>query len=113
VAFSEALAGRVRAALARKKGLEEKKLFGCVAFLLHGNVVLGVWRDSLVVRLGPEQGEEALLEPHVRPFDITGRPMSGWVAVGAAGVAGHEELKGWVRRAVAFLRTLPAKENGT
>src|SRR4051812_26129738 len=109
MAFSELLAGRLRAALARKKGLEEKKLFGCVAFLLHGNVVLGGWKDSLLVRLGPERGEEALLEPHVRPFDITGRPMSGWVLVGAAGVTADEELKGWVRRAVAFARTLPAK----
>jgi TfoX N-terminal domain len=110
VAFNEVLAGRVRAALARKRGLEEKKLFGCVAFLLRGNVALGVWKDSLIVRLGPEQGEEALLEPHVRPFDITVRPMRGWVVVEAAGVAGDEELKGWVRRAVAFVGKLPPSD---
>jgi hypothetical protein len=96
-------------ALARKKGLEEKKMFGGVGFLLHGNLLLGVWKDSLIVRLGPEQGEEALLEPHVRPFDITGRPMRGWVMVEAAGIAGDEELKGWVKRAVAFVGKLPAR----
>jgi len=81
MAFYEALAERIRRGLARKKGLEEKKLFGCIAFLLHGNVFAGVWKDSLIARLGPEGGDEALLEPHVKEFDITGRAMKGWVVV--------------------------------
>ena len=77
MAFDESLAARIRDALARKKSVEEKKMFGCVCFLLNGNVLVGVWKDSLIARLGPDEGEEALLEPHVKEFDITGRPMKG------------------------------------
>jgi len=79
--FNKALAERIQQQLARKKGVEEKMLFGCKCFLLNGNVVVGVWKDSLIVRLGEDQGEEALLEPHVKPFDITGKPMKNWVLV--------------------------------
>ena len=62
------------------------------------------------MRLGPEDGGEALLEPRVKEFDITGRPMKGWVLVGPEGVTGDDQLQGWVRRAVRFVGTLPAKE---
>src|SRR5262245_52302372 len=110
MAFSESLAARVRAALARTKGVEEKRMFGGVGFLLSGNMLVGVWKDSLIARLGPDGGEEALREPHVREFDITGRPMKGWVLVGPDGVADDGLLGAWIRRAVAFVETLPAKE---
>ena len=80
--FSEELAERIRQGLARRKGIEEKKMFGGIGFLLNGNILVGVWKDSLIVRLGPDEGDEALLEPHVRAFDITGKPMKGWVLVG-------------------------------
>ena len=110
MAFDEALAGRIRDALARKKGIEEKKMFGGVGFLLNGNMLVGVWKDSLIVRLGPDEGEEALLEPHVREFDITGRPMKGWVLVEPEGVEDDEQLTDWIERAMKFVRTLPAKE---
>ena len=72
MAFSEELAERIRQGLARRKGIEEKKMFGGVGFLLNGNMLVGVWKDSLIVRLGPEEGEEALKEPHVSEFNITG-----------------------------------------
>jgi TfoX/Sxy family transcriptional regulator of competence genes len=109
MAFSEALAERIRHALARRKNVEEKKMFGGIGFLLNGNLLVGVWKDSLCVRLGPEQAEEALLEPHVEEFDITGRPMKGWVLVEPEGVNGDDELKGWIQRAVKFVGKLPAK----
>ena len=86
MAYSEGLAKRIRDALARRTGIEEKKMFGGVGFLLHGNMLVGVWKDSLIVRLGPEEGDEALKEPHVKEFDITGRPMRNWVLVGPEGV---------------------------
>jgi hypothetical protein len=60
-------------------------MFGGVAFLLDGNLLADVWKDSLIARLGGEQGGEALLDPHVRPFDVTGKPMWGWVLVGPRG----------------------------
>jgi hypothetical protein len=79
--FDETLAERIWQRLARRKNVEEKKMFGGIGFLLHGNMLVGVWKDSLCLRLGPDQAEEALLEPHVREFDITRRPMRNWVAI--------------------------------
>ena len=109
MAFDEALAGRIRDALTGKKGVEGKKLFGCVCFLLNGNALAGVWKDRLIARLGPDEGEAALREPHVRAFDITGRPMRNWVAVEPEGVEDDDQLKAWIDRAVKFVRTLPKK----
>src|SRR5213592_1843242 len=100
MAFSEALAERIRQQLARRKNVEEKKMFGGVGFLLNGNLLVGVWKNSLIVRLGKEEGEAALLEPHVKEFDITGRAMKGWVLVAPAGVEGDDQLNGWIERAV-------------
>ncbi len=84
-------------------------MFGGVGFLLAGNMLVGVWKDSLIVRLGPDEGDEALKEPHVRPFDITGRPMKGWVLVQPAGVADDDLLSDWVQRALTFVGTLPGR----
>ena len=111
MAIAESLAGRIRKQLAGRKGVEERRMFGGVGFLLNGNLLVGVWKDSLVARLGPEEGDEALKEPHVRAFDITGRAMRGWVLVAPAGLAGEGELKGWVRRAVEFVANLPATDH--
>jgi TfoX/Sxy family transcriptional regulator of competence genes len=109
MAFSESLAQRIRNALARKKNVEEKKMFGGIGFLLNGNLLVGVWKNSLIVRLGPEQGEEALLEPHVKEFDITGKPMKGWVLVEPEGVEDADQLKDWIQRAWRLVGKLPAK----
>jgi hypothetical protein len=109
VAYDEALADRIRSALGRRKHLVEKKMFGGVGFLLNGNLCVGVWKNSLVVRLGREEGEASLREDHVRTFDITGKPMAGWVLVGAAASATDEQVQDWVGRCVRFNETLPAK----
>lgn len=109
MAYDESLAERVRARLRRKRGFVEKKMFGGVGFLLHGNMCVGIWKDSLVVRLGPNGYDSALDEPHVRPFDITGKAMTGWVLVEPAGVADDEELQHWIDTAVRFVGTLPPK----
>jgi len=95
MAFSEALAKRVRQALARRKGIEEKKMFGGIGFLLNGNLLVGVRKDSLLVRLGPEQSDEALKEAHVSEFQITGRgTMKGWLVVSLEGVAERRPVEG-------------------
>ena len=109
MAFDETLAERIRRGLARRKSIEEKKMFGGVGFLLNGNMLVGVWKESLIVRLGDEQGEEALKEPHVKEFDITGRAMKGWVLVGPEGIEDDEQLKGWIQRAMKFVGKLPGK----
>ena len=84
-------------------------MFGGVGFLWQGNMCVGVWKTSLIARLGPEQGDAALAEPHVQPFDVTGRPMRGWVMVEADGLDTDEQLAVWIDRAVAFAKTLPKK----
>ena len=109
MAFDESLAARIRDALARKKGVEERKMFGCICFLLDGNALAGVWKELLVARLGPDDGEAALREPHIRAFDITGRPMRTWVAVEPEGVEDDDQLTDWIERSVKFVETLPRK----
>jgi hypothetical protein len=109
MAFNETLAARIRDALARKKGIEQKKMFGGIVFFLNGNMLLGVWKDSVIVRLGQDQRGEALREPHVREFDITGRPMRNWVLVEPGGVEADGQLKGWIQRAVKFVAKLLKK----
>ena len=109
MAYDETLAARIRDALARKKNVEEKKMFGGVGFLLNGNMLVGVWKDSLIARLGPEQGDEALLEPHVKVFDITGKPMKNWILVEPEGIVEDNQLKDWIQRAVKFVGKLPKK----
>jgi hypothetical protein len=108
MAFDRALAERIRECLARRKGVEEKTLFGCACFLLGGNVLVGVWKDSLIARVGPDGYEDALLEPHVKEFDITGRPMTGWVRVGPRGVEDDGQLSDWIRRSLRLVSKLPA-----
>lgn len=109
MAYDESLVVRIRSALARKKGIEEKKMFGGVCFFLHDKMLVGVWRQFLIARLGPDQGDEALLEPHVKKMDITGKPMKGWIMVEPEGVEDDDQLKGWIQKAVKFVGKLPGK----
>jgi TfoX N-terminal domain len=109
MAFDESLAARIRQVLDRKRGVEEKKMFGCICFFINGNALAGVWKDRLIARLGPDNYDDALLEPHVREFDITGRPMKGWVLVGPEGVEDDDQLTNWIERALKFVKALPAK----
>ncbi|MBS0260885.1 MAG: TfoX/Sxy family protein [Planctomycetes bacterium] len=107
--FDEHLAGRIREALARKRGIAEKRMFGGSVFLLNGNILVGIWRNWLLARLGPEQGPEALRQPYVKKMDITGKPMRGWIMVEPEGVADDDQLQHWIQQALQFVRTLPGK----
>jgi len=109
VAYDDNLATRIRAEIGPLPGLAEKKMFGGVGFLVQGNMACGVHGDDLIVRVGPERYEETLARPHTKLFDLTGRPMSGWIMVTPAGVAGNEELAAWVRMGVEFALSLPSK----
>ena len=84
-------------------------MFGDICHLMNGNMFCRVYRDFLILRLGEETAQSALQKPHVRPFDITGRPMKGWVMVASAGFKTEKALKGWLIQARAFVQTLPAK----
>jgi hypothetical protein len=85
-----------------------KKMFGGTCYLLDGNMLCGVYKDYLILRLGPGQAQKALSKPHVKPFDITGRPMKGWVMVEAPGFEGPL-LPQWLTQAKTFVETLPPK----
>jgi TfoX/Sxy family transcriptional regulator of competence genes len=109
MAFDEKLADGVRKQLSRQAGLTEKKMFGGLAFLINGNMSVGIHRSELVVRIAPEATAAALLESGAKPFDITGRPMKGWLLVGGAGISEPQSLANWVRRGVSYASTLPKK----
>ncbi len=110
MAYDEELANRVREQLAPYDAVTEKAMFGGLAFLVAGNMAVGITNTAeLMVRLSPEAGEAALDEPHARPFDMTGRPMRGWIVVARDGLATDEQLAAWVGRGAAFARSLPPK----
>jgi TfoX N-terminal domain len=108
VAYDEQLADRVRAQLAMRAGLTERKMFGGLAFMVGGNMACGVLGDELIVRVAREDYDRALAEPAVRQFDFTGRPMRGFVCVSAAEMA-DQELAGWVDAGADYAGSLPAK----
>ena len=109
MAYDENLANRVRDLLDGEPGLAEKKMFGGLAFLLDGNMAVGVSGEALMVRLPADEGEDALAEPGARPFDMSGRPMKGWLLVDPPGHHKAADLRRWVGRGTAFARTLPPK----
>ncbi len=109
MAYSHSLANRVRHALRNHRGIAEKKMFGSIVFLLHGNMLVGVWQASLIVRLGPDQAVEALKQDYVREFDVTGRPMKGWIMVEPDGLDSDKQLAEWIEAAKRFVETLPSK----
>lgn len=109
MAFNATLADRIRAELGTRAGLTEKQMFGGIAFLLQGNVCCGVRGDEMIVRLDPEQTEKTLAEKGTRIFDITGRPMKGWILVSASALTPKSALSKWVRRGVAYAGSLPPK----
>ena len=105
--FDEDLARRVRQKLTGTGGVTEKSMFGGMAFFVDGNLCMGVIREHLVARVGPERFSEALERPGVRPFDLTGRPMSGWVMVPPAAYPDETALSSWVAEALEYVVTLP------
>jgi len=109
MAHDEILEARVRAAFPLDVEIVGKKMFGGVGFLLKGNMACGVHKDFLIVRVGLERYEDALAQPGTRVFDITGRPMRGWVMVHPEGFEKEADLRSWVQRGVDFAVTLPAK----
>jgi TfoX/Sxy family transcriptional regulator of competence genes len=103
------LAERIRWVLV-DDGVTEREMFGGIAFMLHGNMVCGVIRDSLLLRLGPEGSAAALAEDeHTRPMDFTGKPMRSMMLVEPLGIERDEDLAAWIERARSFVGTLPPK----
>ena len=108
MAYNQELAERIRSQL-NGVPFVEKKMFGGVGFLLNCNLACGVHKEDLIVRVDPERHSALLKKPHAKPFDLTGRPMKGWLLVEADGCKTEKQLGAWVREAVAFVSTLPPK----
>ena len=109
MAYDERLAERIRAILTTEEPVTERRMFGGIAFMIRGNMAVGIIRDDLMVRVGASAHDHALAQPHVRPMDIAGRPSRGMVFVGPAGTASDPDLERWVRSGAAFATSLPAK----
>lgn len=105
----EALVDRIRPFMKRRKGYSEQKMFGGLCFMINGNMCVGPWKGSLIVRLAKEDHEVTQSMPHVLPMDITGKIMKGWARVEPAGIESDEDLKFWIDAAVKFVQSLPIR----
>ena len=110
VAYDADLVNRLRELLADEDGLTEKKMFGGLAFLLHGNMSVSASRNGgLLVRVDPAETRAALARPHTALMQMGGRTMDGWITVAPEGLKTRRELAAWVTRSVGYARTLPRK----
>jgi TfoX/Sxy family transcriptional regulator of competence genes len=107
--YDEKLAQRIRHELGRLPNLEEKRMFGGVGFLVKGNMACGVHKNLMIIRVGPHGFRQALTRPYTKVFDMTGKPMAGWITVEAPGFQADEDLKSWVKLGVEYALTLPPK----
>lgn len=109
MAYDEAMVERIRDAMLDAGGVDERKMFGCYAFMVNGNMACGSLDDRLLVRVGPDAYEDALELPGASVFEGNGRVMRGFVEVDAETIASDAALTEWVERGVAFAATLPPK----
>jgi TfoX/Sxy family transcriptional regulator of competence genes len=109
MAYSTELNERISKATARWKNTASKKMFGGICYLLNGNMFCGIQKEALIVRLGINAADKALQQPHVKPFDPTGKPMKGWVLVEKLACQSDDDLNRWLQQARQFAKTLPAK----
>ena len=108
MAYDEALAERIRTIIAARSDVTERKMFGGIAWMLAGNMAVGLMKDGLMVRLG-DKTAEALEEPHTSQPMMGERPMKGMVVVAPEGVEADEQLGAWIGRGAAVARSLPPK----
>ncbi len=109
MAYEEAVAERVRKEFSKIKGVTEKKMFGGIAFMVHGNMCCGVLNDKLMVRVGAEAHTASLKKPNVHEMDFTGKPLKGFIYVEPAGFKTAKDLRYWINKAMEYVMTLPKK----
>ncbi len=110
MAYDEDLAHRIRELLGAQKGVEEKRMFGGLAFLINGNMSVAVsGRGGLMVRVPPDETEKLLAREHVEPMVMAGRETRGWLRVSAGGVKTKRQLQSWVTCGVDYAKSLPPK----
>ena len=109
MAYDERLAARVRDSLGPRPGLSEREMFGGIAFMINGNMAVGVSGGELMVRVGKEAHDDAVDRTGARTFDMGARPMIGWISVNAGGFSTEEDFTSWVDQGVAYAESLPPK----
>lgn len=110
MAYDEDLAHRIRELIAMEADVTERKMFGGLAFLIGGHMSVTASRQGgLMVRVDPDETDALLAKPHAHTFEMRGRPMQGWLRVHAEGVRTKRQLAPWVKRGVAYARSLPPK----
>ncbi len=110
MAYDEGLEARIDEITDEWESYEKKKMFGGICYLHSGNMAFGIWKDYLIVRMAPSLAEEKRHQPHVGEFDLTGKPMKGWVMVEKGSWDDTVALDGWLRIGKAFALTLPVKK---
>lgn len=111
MAYDEDLANRIRELMAAEPGVVEQKMFGGLAFLIGGHMsVSASGRGGLLLRVAPEETEALLAKPHAGPFEMRGKTMNGWLRVDPEGIRTKRQLAPWVKRGVAYARSLPPKQ---
>jgi TfoX/Sxy family transcriptional regulator of competence genes len=109
MAYNSELEKKLTPHLQKWPELVSKKMFGGICYMRDGNMAFGIYQDSLILRLAEDKSMLALQSPDMRPFDITGRPMKGWVMMTADGWQDHKSLSKWLKLAYEFAGSLPAK----
>lgn len=107
--YSKQLADRARIALVATRDLQERKMFGGLAFMVNGHMCCGIIGEELMVRVGPDLYDASLAQPYTREMDFTGKPLKGMVYVAREGLESEQQLGQWVQRGLAYVSTLPAK----
>jgi TfoX/Sxy family transcriptional regulator of competence genes len=111
MAYDEDLANRIRELIARDPDVTEKRMFGGLAFLSGGHMAVAASREGgIMLRIDPDQTETLLAKPHTRPFEMRGRELDGWLRVDPEGLKTKRQLEPWVKRGVAYARSLPPKQ---
>ena len=109
MAYDETLAGRIRNVVSEVPEIIEKKMFGGIGFLVKGNMACGVHGSEFIVRIGAAKYGEAIQKPNTKPFDLTGKSMSGWLVVLPEGIEKDESFRFWIQQSIEFAHTLPEK----
>lgn len=107
--YDEGLAERLRETVGNQPGMRENHMMGGFGYLLHGNMCVGIHKESLMIRVGVETAEQILQEPHVNPMDFTGKVMKGWATVEPQGLEDGESLARFCQLSIDFVETLPHK----
>ncbi|KAF0220747.1 MAG: hypothetical protein FD174_1071 [Geobacteraceae bacterium] len=107
--YNKEIEDRIDALIRTWPNIDKKKMFGGICYLINGNMCFGIWKDYLIVRASVETTGKKLQEKHVKPFDITGKPMKGWFMVEQEGWRTPEDLGVWLTIGKDFALTLPEK----